>query len=139
MRGPRRILAALGLAGALVLGTVAPASAAIHELVASFCSGGHGNLDPGGQIRFGERSFLRALQASGLYSIEFGAVPAGQPDPLPGTTPVTVDIDFSRPNSKFADAGFWLVFPAEGLTVYLRAGVPDHPAFDHCPAMATFG
>ena len=139
MRRPRRMLTALGLAGALALATVAPASAAIHEIVASFCSGGSGNLDPGGQTRFGERSFLRALQASGLYSIEFGAVPAGQPDPLPDTLPVTVDVDYSRPNSKFADAGGWLVFPAEGLTVYLRAGVPDHPAFDHCPAMAASG
>lgn len=139
MRSPRRILTALGLAGALALGTVAPASAAIHELVASFCSGGNGNLDPGGQIRFGERSFLRALQASGLYSIAFGTVPAGEDPPTDGSVPVTIDIDYSRPNSKFADAGGWFVFSAEGLTVYLRAGVPDHPAFDHCPGMAAFG
>ena len=137
MRSPRRLITTLGLASALALGSVAPASAAIHELVASFCSGGNGNLDPGGQVRFGEQSFLRALQASGLYSIEFGAVPDGEDAPTDGSLPVTVDVDFSRPNSKFADAGFWFVFPAEGLTVYLRAGVPNHPAFVHCPAMAS--
>jgi len=139
MRSPRRLLTALGLASALALGTVAPASAAIHEIVASFCSGGNGNLDPGGQIRFGERSFLRALQASGLYSIEFGEAPADGPPPAEGTTAVTIDIDYSRPNSKFVATGGWLVFPVDGLTVYLSAGAPDHPAFDHCPAMAASG
>lgn len=110
----------------------APASGAVHEIVASFCSGGNGNLEPGGQVRFGTASFLRALQASGVYTIQFGVVPAGEDAPTDGSTPVTVSVDYSSPNSKFADAGYWWVFSEGGLTIYLRAGTPDHPAFERC-------
>lgn len=136
VRSVRRVMAAGLLAGALVMSWSAPAYGAIHEIVASFCSGGNGNLEPAGQVRFGTASFLRALQASGVYTIQFGAVPAGEAAPTDGSTPVTVDVDYSRPNSKFADAGYWWVFSAEGLTVYLRAGTPDHPAFERCPKLA---
>lgn len=129
----RRQLLLAGVLGALmVMSAAVPAQAAIHELVGSWCSGqGERTLDPVGQTRFGEQSFLRALQASGLYTIRFGEEPDGTPNP----TAVTVDIDYSRPNAKFDDAGFYVSFvdPEAGLTVYLRAGTPDHPAFQHCP------
>lgn len=132
----RKMATALVIAGALVLGTALPASAAIHEKVASFCSGGNGNLDPGGQERFGSQSFLRALQATGMYTILFGQVPPGQDPPDAGTTPVTVNIDYSRPMSKFSAAGFYVRFVEAGFTIYLWA--PDlqnisFPAFLHCP------
>lgn len=127
------------LAGAISVGTAVPANAAIHELVASFC--GNGNLEPGGQVRFGTQSFLRALQATGLYTINFGAtpplgstiIPTG--DVAPGTTPVTVEVDFSDPASKFSDIGnvyFRFVDADLGFTVFVRIGEPDHPAFDNC-------
>ena len=134
----RRRLSALALAGMLALVAVQPANAAIHELVASFCSGGAGNVEPGGQIRFGTQSFLRALQATGIYDIQFGVVPAGEPAPEPGTTPVTVEIDYDHPASKFSDASGYFVFvePEAGLTVYLEAGFPDHPAFERCARLA---
>jgi hypothetical protein len=114
-----------------------PVHGAIHELVASWCSNNQWKtLDPPGQVRFGHQSFLRALQASKLYDVQFGVVPAGEPAPVPGSTPVTVDVDYSRPNSKFSDAGFYFIIVEEvgpdTFTVYFRAGVPDHPAFDHC-------
>jgi len=134
MSTTRRVAGAGLLATALVLGSVAPAAAAIHEIVASFCSGGNGNLDPGGQTRFGERSFLRALQASGLYDIQFGVAPPGETPPA-GQIPVTVTIDYERPNSKFSAAGGWFVFDEGPFTAYVSAGYPDHPAFEHCPAM----
>ena len=134
----RRRLSALTLAGMLALVAVAPANAAIHELVATFCSGGSGNVDPGGQTRFGTQSFVRALQATGIYDIQFGVVPAGEAAPAPGTAPVTVEIDYDHPASKFSDAGGYFVFvdPEAGLTVYLEAGFPDHPAFQHCALLA---
>ena len=137
----RKRLWALSLAGMLALVAVQPANAAIHELVASFCSGGAGNVDPGGQIRFGTQSFLRALQATAIYDIQFGVVPAGQPAPAPGTAPVTVEIDYDHPASKFSDASGYFVFidPEAGLTVYLDAGFPDHPAFEHCAALSGEG
>ena len=128
----RRLLLASVLGALLAMSAAVPAQAAVHELVASWCSGqGERTLDPPGQIRFGEQSFLRALQASGLYTIRFGEEPDGTPNP----TAVTVDVDYSRPNSKFDDAGFYFSFvdPEMGLTIYIRAGIPNHPAFDGCP------
>ena len=133
MRASRRFVAALMVAGALMLGTVAPASAAIHEMVASFCSGGQGNKEPPGQVRLGEQSFLRALQATGMYTILFGEVPAGQAGPDAGTIPVPVNVDYSRPMSKFSAAGFYVRFVEDGFTIYLWAPVPSSPAFEHCP------
>ena len=84
MRSFRRLAAAIAIAGAMALGSVAPASAAIHEKVASFCSGGHGNLDPGGQERFGSQWFLRALTATGMYTIRSARCRRVSPDPTRG-------------------------------------------------------
>jgi len=127
----RRVLLAGVLGSLLAMSAAIPAQAAIHELVASWCSGQFHVLDPHGQVRFGEQSFLRALQASGLYTIRFGE----EPDGTPNETAVTVDVDYSRPNSKFDDAGFYFSFvdPELGLTIYVRAGNPNHPAFENCP------
>jgi hypothetical protein len=133
-------MVSLLLASAVSIGTAQPASAAIHEIVAKIC--GNGNLDPGGQIRFGEQSFLRALQATGVYTINFGSVPAagatilppGSPTTAdPGTVAVTVEVDFSQPASKFSDIGpVYFRFVEAGFTVFLRIGDPDHPAFANC-------
>ena len=125
----KRIGLAVALASLLTAALAVPAQAAIHEKVASWCSGQFHTLDPRGQTKFGTQSFLRALQASGMYTIRFGEEPDGTPNP----DAVTVDIDYSRPNSKFADAGSYFSFTDMGLTIFVRAGVPDHPAFEHCP------
>ena len=125
----RRLVLAAVLGSLLAMSAAVPAHGAIHELVASWCSGqGLQTLDPPGQIRFGEQSFLRALQASGLYTIRFGE----EPDGTPNASAVTVDVDYSRPNSKFDDAGFYFSFVDEGLTIFIRAGIPNHPAFENC-------
>lgn len=127
----RRFLLPAILGSLLALTVAVPSQAAVHEIVASWCSGQFQTLDPPGQIRFGEQSFLRALQASGAYTIRFGEEPDGTLNP----DAVTVDVDFSRPQVKFSDAGFYFSFvePELGLTVYIRAGIPDHPAFENCP------
>jgi hypothetical protein len=128
----KRLLLPAILGSLLAITAAIPAQAAIHEIVGSHCSGqGLRTLDPPGQVRFGEQSFLRALQASGVYTIRFGEEPDGTLNP----GAVTVDVDFTRPNVKFADAGFYFSFvePELGLTVFIRAGVPDHPAFANCP------
>ena len=125
----RRLSLAIVLASLLTAAIAVPAQGAIHEMVASWCSGQFKVLDPPGQTKFGTQSFLRALQASGLYTIRFGEEPDGTLNP----NAVTVDIDYSRPNSKFDDAGFYFSFTDAGLTIYLRAGDPNHPAFAHCP------
>ena len=90
---PRRGIAAALLASGLVLGMVAPASATIHEQVASFCSGGHGNVFPPGQSNFGSQSFLRALQASGTVTVLADTPTAGA---------ITIDYNNDSKAGKFS-------------------------------------
>lgn len=140
----RRLLLAATLGGLLALSLAVPAQGAIHELVAAACSGADQGavLDPPGQIRFGSQSFLRALQATGIYDVQVGVVPEGQPAPFPDTVPITVDVDDTRPSAKVTTTGDYFVFPIfEGdlaFTIYLAAAVPDHPAFAHCPNFPSF-
>lgn len=118
----------------LMVGVLAlPAPAAIHELVASHCAGEElpnngANIDPRGQTREGQ-SFLRALQASGLYDITFGEDPAGNTGQF-----VTIRLDDERPSSKFSwDGTSFFSFPVPGIgTVFVPLADPDHPAFENC-------
>ena len=117
---------------ALLVGVFAlPAPGAIHELVASHCAGeglpnNLANVDPPGQIREGA-SFLRALQASGLYQVIEGENPDGEPGPF-----ITINLN-DRPNSKLSSDGeTYFEFPFDGLTVFVPAAQPDHPAFENC-------
>jgi hypothetical protein len=117
---PRTSLAATLLAGALLVGVIAPASATIHEQVASFCSGGHGNVFPPGQSNFGSQSFLRALQASGTVTVLADT-------PTPGA--ITVDYNNDAPAGKFSGNDvFFEVIPG----LWIEVLEPDHVAFDHC-------
>lgn len=113
-------ISAVLVAGALLVGTVAPASATIHELVASFCSGGHGNVFPPGQSNFGSTSFLRALQASGTVTV--------LPD-TPTAGAITVDYNEDSHAGKFTgNEVFFEVVPG----IWIEVLEPDHAAFDHC-------
>jgi hypothetical protein len=117
---PRTSLAAALLAGALLVGVIAPASATIHEMVASFCSGGQGNVFPPGQSNFGSASFLRALQASGTVTVLADT-------PTPGA--ITVDYNNDAPAGKFSGNDvFFEVIPG----LWIEVLEPDHVAFDHC-------
>jgi len=124
---PRTGLTAALLAGALVLGMIAPASATIHEIVASFCSGGQGNVFPPGQSAFGSTSFLRALQASGTVTV--------LPDtPTPGA--ITVDYNNDSHAGKFSGNDvFFEVVPG----IWIEVLEPDHAAFEHCTNFAFEG
>lgn len=130
----RRRALTLTVSVALVVGAFAlPAPAAIHELVASHCAGeglpnNMANVDPPGQIRFGETSFLRALQSSGLYEVIEGEDPDGNSGAF-----VTINLNDDRPNSKFSwDGETYFSFPFGDLTVFVPAAEPDHPAFENC-------
>jgi hypothetical protein len=115
----RRVLAASVLSATLIVGFTGAASATIHEMVASFCSGGSGNVFPGGQSRFGTQSFLRALQASGTVQVLADTPTAGA---------ITIDYLDSRAG-KFASTDvFFEAIPG----VFVEVLTPDHPAFEHC-------
>ena len=116
----RKLFPATLIACALLVGTVAPASATIHEKVASFCSGGHGNVFPGGQSALGKHSFLRALQASGVVTI--------LPD-TPTAGAITVDYNNDAHAGKFVGNDVFIeVVPG----IWIEVLEPDHPAFEHC-------
>lgn len=148
----RRRVVVVVLAAVAALGLMAlPANAIIHEIVASHCSPqAHTNpniLDPPGQLNQQGNSFARALQATGVYDIQFGEAQTGQfgfdvesetlgplPGPAVGTVPVSVFVDNTQPSAKLGDFLFWVRFvePDAGLTVYLQIYELDHPAFEHC-------
>lgn len=152
----RRFLLIATAAVGLALWTGAStAPAAIHEIVAKFCSGGQGNLDPAGQLNTQGNSFLRALQASKVYDVQFGVNQAGQigldvsgptpvfgplPAPPAGAQAVSVFVDPTRPNAKLGDFLFWILFvdtevvgtPSSPLYVYLQIYELEHPAFENC-------
>src|SRR3954471_2309101 len=111
--------ASLLLAAAALAAAVAPASATIHELVASFCSGGSSNVFPPGQSAFGSTSFLRALQASGTVTVLTNTPTAGA---------ITIDYNNDGPG-KFSGND---VFVEAAPGIWIEVLTPDHPAFDHC-------
>jgi hypothetical protein len=116
----RKLFSATLLACALVVGTVAPASATIHEIVASFCSGGNSNVFPPGQSAFGTQSFLRALQASGAVTIRANTPTAGS---------ITLDYNNDSPAGKFTGSDVFVeVLPG----IWIEILEPDHVAFEHC-------
>ena len=109
------------LATAFVLLTPTPAHAFIHEIIAAMCRAGGEEVIPPGQVREGEQSFIRALQATGfIESIEATA------------TSVTIHFNPDVPASKFMSAGFDLTIPdgaGDGVDLILSPLVIPDPEF----------
>ena len=135
----RRALTLLAAVSMLVGVLALPAPAAIHELVGSHCNGFHDpetapnelkHLDPPGQVRFGEQSFLRALLATGIYDEPtFGVNPDGIPGPF-----VTIVVN-DHPANKFSWDGtsYMEIFvPDLGITAFIPDIEPDHPSLENC-------
>ena len=123
----RSRLAATFLASVALVGMTAPASATIHEIVASFCSGGNSNVFPGGQSDFSKHSFLRALQASGAVTILPNTPTAGA---------ITLDYNNDARAGKFTGSD---VFVEAIPGVWIEVLEPDHAAFDHCTNFTVAG
>jgi len=132
-----RAVLPFGLAAALALATFAlvslttpkSADALIHEKIAAACRAGGEEVVPPGQA--GEsngKSFVRALQASGVIESIDASVP-GQ---------VTVNFDLDKPSSKFMSAGFDLTIEdgiAPGVDLILSPLPvldPSFPAHANC-------
>ncbi len=129
--GPVVIVAAILLA--VNVTTPKPAEAFIDEMIAAYCNGGaEPGVVPRGQVREGTRSFVRALQATGLIvSIEEGVGDGND---------VKITFDPTVPNSKFRDAGMGDVTLENelgpGVDLILSPGIepdPNFPAFANCP------
>ncbi|MGQ0849525.1 MAG: hypothetical protein ACT4OP_10475 [Actinomycetota bacterium] len=109
----KRMLLFAVLAAILLLALVAPAGAAIHEMVAAYCSGGgHGAINeagflgPPGITDFTKKNFAQPVLSNGVVAIG----PSG---------PVVTD----HPASKFPAGSSPFALPA-----------PDHPS-TNCRAM----
>lgn len=76
------------------------AEAIIHEQIGAACRAGGEEVVPPGQANSDLKSFVRALQASGVIA---SIVVVGDD--------TTINFDLERPNSKFKSAGFDLTIP----------------------------
>jgi len=121
--------AALALAVVtVILATPRPANAFIHEIIAAMCRAGGEEVIPPGQVREGEQSFVRALQASGFIT----SIDTSDP------SQVVISFDPTVPQSKFISAGFDLTIPdgiAPGVDLVLSPLVvpdPDFAAHANC-------
>lgn len=126
-RKTRALLVLAVVAVMTLILTAAPASATIHELVASFCSGQHVQDPPGVTGRSSADNFAQPLFATGVVQ---GLAPYdADGDSVPEA--VIVVFDFDHPAMKFAAGGGDPVEFAPGF--FVPELVADHPAFDHCP------
>lgn len=122
----RKALVAV-LAAALMV-VALPATAAVHEITAAECNG-RGGVDAPGQNKS-----TQALLATGFITAVDTSV-SGQ---------VTVNFDFTVPNSKFMAGSGDLSIPngaGPGVTLILSPVPipnPDFPAHANCPLFGTF-
>jgi hypothetical protein len=106
-----------------------PASATIHEIVASWCSG-KGPLEPPG-IQDG-KNFAQPVVANGFVG---GTVPFDGPEG-PG---LLIQFNFGIAPAKVIGTGVYVVIgttPAGPLYVQLIEPDPTFPAFQRCPGLA---
>jgi hypothetical protein len=106
------VVATLVTTGVLLLATAPPASPAIHEMVAAYCSGGgHGTigadgfLEPPGITDMGKKNFAQPVRSSGVVVF-----------------PLITD----KPAAKF---------PAGTDVRTLDVSQADHPSAAHCNAL----
>lgn len=150
MRRSRRTLPTLGLATVLVFAVTAPASATIHEIVASYCAATHEVQSPTGDIHdppgltpeeLGGTSeadnIAQPLLSSGAFTaagadgdeeVVFG------PPTEEGDTLLLIDEDERQVKLLGTDTFF---YDAHG-DVYVEIGQPDpdFPGFKHCANLA---
>jgi hypothetical protein len=122
-----------GLALAVALIPVGPASATVHEIVAQWCSG-HEPLEPRG-ISGGSAAdnFAQPLNSNGFIQ---GTVPFTGAEG-PG---LLVNFNFEHPAAKVVGTGVYIVIdqtPAGPLYLQLIEPDPRFPAFQHCPRLVT--
>lgn len=116
-------------AALLAAATPRPAPAAIHEIVAAWCSG-KGALEPAGLVQPGSKNFAMPLFAGGVVSL------------TPYLGSFLIDFDFDRPQAKIipAPTGPAIIRLPNGL--YLERFIidPNFPAFANCkPLQALSG
>jgi hypothetical protein len=128
-RGLKLVGVGLVLSAVFVATTPLPANAFIHEMIAAACRAGGEEVVPPGQAgQSNGKSFVRALQATGVIESIDTSVP-GQ---------VTINFDLSKPNAKFESAGFDLIIEngfGPGVDLILSP-LPvidlDFPAHSNC-------
>jgi hypothetical protein len=118
-------LLALMATTALYVGVVAqPAPAAIHEIVAAWCSG-NGALEPPGITDRDKQNFAMPVVAGGVVSL------------TPYLDGLLIDINFDAPQAKVVPAPTGPAIVQIGPGLYLERFVidPNFPAFANCMAL----
>lgn len=138
-----------GVTGGLITGTITPASATVHEIVASFCATTHEVPSPTGEIH--DPPGLTPEAQGGTNSAENVAQPllstgafeqavadgssdflqANSDDPVPAGAPVLL-VDEDEPQVKLVGSGVFFFDPGEEVWVEIGNPDPDFPAFQHC-------
>ncbi len=146
MRRSRRTLPTLGLAATLVFAVTAPASATVHEIVASFCAAIHEVQSPTGDLHnppgltpeeLGGTSEADNIAQPLLSSGAFTAAEAdGDEEVVLGPATDEGDtlllINEDKPQVKLLGTNTFF-YDAHG-DVYVEIGQPDpdFPGFEHC-------
>ncbi|MDX1622307.1 MAG: hypothetical protein R3320_15025 [Nitriliruptorales bacterium] len=154
MRKSLRVLTVLGLVTGLLMAFTLPASATVHEIVASFCAAtsetgsptGHLHDPPGLTPAFlggtsAADNIAQPLLSSGAFLD--GTAEGHEPlfNPATEEFDLTVPsgetvllVDETAPQVKLAGSGMFFYDPV--TDVYVEIGLPtpeSHPAFAHCP------
>jgi hypothetical protein len=118
--------------GLLILGTAAPASATVHEIVGQWCSGRGELFPPGLSGGSNADNFARPLFATGFAS----TVPNFDPDDGGPMEPgVLIAFDFDHPAAKITGLGFFVQVDElpDGTPVYIEAFTLDtEDGFTNC-------
>lgn len=128
-----------------------PASATIHEIVASYCATTHEVPSPTGEIHnppgltpehlggtSSAHNVARPLKSSGAFELGFAdgsedflQANTDPAEPVPDGAPVLL-INEDKPQVKLLGSGFFFFDPGEEIWVEIGNPDPDFPAFKHC-------
>lgn len=156
MRKFVNLLAVFSLATSMVFVFAAPASATIHEIVASFCADTHEVSSPTGDIHnppgltptfLGGTSaadnVAQPLISSGAITVETADGTETLVDPATGEPNGTVPegatilvINETTANVKLVGSGLFFFDPADNVYVEIGQPNPDFAAFANCANLA---
>ena len=124
----RKLITAAAAILALVFGaslvSVATSEAAIHEIVAAYCSGGDvGVIDENGYLEPVPLTDMLGTSPSEGRAFAKPVLASGAVDPTAGPPPEVTD----KPNAKFEDET-----PVNAIT----SATAIHPSAEHCPKNA---
>lgn len=135
MRKSLRAVSIVGLVAGLMLAMAAPASATIHEIVASWCASTHEVPSPTGHLH--DPPGLTGISNGDNIAQPLLATGAFEPTSVDvdgdGTLEPALVVDEDAPQVKLSGSGEFFQDPASGIWVEIGTTDSDFAAFAHCP------